>query len=211
MTEEQVHELLKKLGFVLREPTPPGLYDKIRDKIHMRIAQLGQLRERARPGTDVPETDIGPADDECGCKVQQELGATCQGESWPYADMQLASFEEKSSNRCGVSQTGGVVVFTASYPSAKEVLVAGSFNNWRPEATLMRRLGESGIWQARVRLREGVYEYRFIVDGQWQEDPCNRLKSANPYGGYNSLAKVGSHAERPVGVGSPQMASAGAV
>ncbi len=29
-----------------------------------------------------------------------------------------------------------------------------------------------------------------MVDGQWKEDPANPNKTADPYGGYNSVIEV---------------------
>jgi 1,4-alpha-glucan branching enzyme len=81
------------------------------------------------------------------------------------------------------------VVFTFLAPEAGEVNVAGNFNGWRPEATLLKNTG-AGEWVARLRFRSGQYEYRFVVDGQWREDPRASQRVANPYGGFNSVLLV---------------------
>jgi hypothetical protein len=39
-------------------------------------------------------------------------------------------------------------------------------------------------------LRSGQYEYRFLVDGRWSEDPQAAQRAANPHGGYNSVFTV---------------------
>jgi len=36
----------------------------------------------------------------------------------------------------------------------------------------------------------GKYQYRLVVDGQWQEDPYNEKAILNPYGEYNSVLEV---------------------
>lgn len=74
-------------------------------------------------------------------------------------------------------------------PSAREVKVAGNFNGWKPEATPLKNNG-SGEWTARLTLRSGRYEYRFVVDGHWMEDPKAPQRGANPYGGFNSILTV---------------------
>ena len=81
------------------------------------------------------------------------------------------------------------VVLTLFAPGAKTVRVAGNFNGWNPEATSLKNT-EDGHWTARLMLRSGQYEYRFIVDGQWQEDPGAEERVANPFGGFNSMLTV---------------------
>lgn len=72
---------------------------------------------------------------------------------------------------------------------AREVAVAGSFNDWHPDATPLRNLGD-GEWVVRLMLRSGQYEYRFVVDGQWSDDPRAPQRVVNPYGGLNSILTV---------------------
>ena len=48
----------------------------------------------------------------------------------------------------------------------------------------------AGEWVARLRLRSGQYEYRFVVDGRWSEDPRATQRLASPHGGFNSVLLV---------------------
>ena len=57
--------------------------------------------------------------------------------------------------------------FTA--PKAKEVFVAGSFNDWHPAVAPMIPL-ENGKWAKELMLPPGRYEYRF----DWQSGDGNR-------------------------------------
>jgi 1,4-alpha-glucan branching enzyme len=81
------------------------------------------------------------------------------------------------------------IILTLLAPEAKEVKVAGDFNGWRPEATLLKNTG-AGEWVVRLSLRSGLYEYRFVVDGCWSEDPRAAQRAANPHGGFNSVLLV---------------------
>ena len=72
---------------------------------------------------------------------------------------------------------------------AREVNVAGNFNNWCPTATPLNNTG-AGKWVVRLLLRSGQYEYRFVVDGRWIEDPQATQHVANPHGGLNSVITV---------------------
>jgi hypothetical protein len=58
----------------------------------------------------------------------------------------------------------------------------------------MDGLGE-GRWLAEIFLPAGIYEYRLVVDGQWITDPLARETVPNPFGGRNSLRKVGNSLE----------------
>jgi 1,4-alpha-glucan branching enzyme len=81
------------------------------------------------------------------------------------------------------------VEITLSAPQAKAVAIAGTFNNWDPSKTPMRRV-RNGDWSARVTLPPGRHEYRFVVDGQWLSDPGARESVPNPYGATNSVLAV---------------------
>ena len=73
--------------------------------------------------------------------------------------------------------------------AAGQVFLAGTFNGWEPAGTAMQR-GADGIWRADLVLKPGTYEYRFVVDGVWQEDPISERFVANPFGGLNSVLVV---------------------
>jgi len=101
-----------------------------------------------------------------------------------------ATIDEKLSDYYGVSQIQDAVVFVTLYPRAKSVEIAGDFNNWQPVNTPMYRVGDSGVWQVKMKLNQGTYRYRLVVDGQWQQDPYNERTELNPYGEYNSIVDV---------------------
>ena len=91
-----------------------------------------------------------------------------------------------------VSVDGGRVVFTLENPSAKAVFIAGSFNDWSESANPMESDGE-GNWSATLDLPAGRYEYKFVVDGVYIEDPDNPESSPDPYGGSNSVLEIGEN------------------
>jgi hypothetical protein len=78
------------------------------------------------------------------------------------------------------------IILTYFDTEAREVRVAGDFNGWSPEASPLKDAG-AGKWIIRLMLRSGQYEYRFVVDGRWSEDPRASQRVANPYGGFNSV------------------------
>jgi 1,4-alpha-glucan branching enzyme len=76
-----------------------------------------------------------------------------------------------------------------THPTAGEVAIAGTFNDWRPQATQMVALGD-GRWLKELALPPGFYEYRLVVDGAWMADPRAPETAPNPFGGLNSVLKV---------------------
>jgi len=75
-------------------------------------------------------------------------------------------------------------------PKAAVVCVAGTFNDWRPDATPMVAMG-NGRWRKDLTLPPGLYEYRIVADGEWMADPLARETHPNPFGGANSVLRVG--------------------
>ena len=80
-------------------------------------------------------------------------------------------------------------VFAYNAPTALSVMLAGDFTHWQKEAIPMKR-AKDGLWKVSVSLDPGVYHYRFLVDGQWKDDPECELRVANPYGGQNAIRNV---------------------
>ena len=79
------------------------------------------------------------------------------------------------------------VMFTLDAPSGLDVSVAGNFNDWKPQAMTK---GPDGLWRITVQLAQGTYEYKFLVDADWREDPNNPRRTQNSLGAYNSICDV---------------------
>jgi 1,4-alpha-glucan branching enzyme len=74
-------------------------------------------------------------------------------------------------------------------PGAKNVFIAGSFNQWNPSSVPLKK-DRQGIWKISLQLDLGQYEYRFVVDGEWQNDPNCPSLVENPFGTFNCLTVV---------------------
>jgi len=101
-----------------------------------------------------------------------------------------ADTARKLSDYYGANQMNDSVVFVTLYPRAKSVQIAGDFNNWQPESTTMQKVGESGVWQTKMKLHPGRHRYRLVIDGQWQPDPYNKMTEPNPFGELNSIVEI---------------------
>ena len=80
------------------------------------------------------------------------------------------------------------VTFTVHADKGKSVYLAGDFNSWDPTAKKMTF--KNGVYTASVKLAEGEYQYKFIIDGTWCADPENVNSVANDQGTFNSVVVV---------------------
>ena len=62
----------------------------------------------------------------------------------------------------------------------------GSFNGWELNADAMKKEGK-GVWKKTKYLAPDTYEYKFVVDGVWMEDPACSERVAGAYGTSNSV------------------------
>jgi len=83
----------------------------------------------------------------------------------------------------------GGILFTVEAPGANQVELTGDFNEWA-EPIVMNDDDEDGIWVAIASLDSGVYQYKFIVDGQWKPDPLNPISVDDSHSGKNSVVVV---------------------
>jgi len=65
-----------------------------------------------------------------------------------------------------------------------------TFSILAPEAQSVKRKLKSGQWKATLSLTEGRHEYRYLVDGQWRDDPNCRTRIPNAFGGENCVCIV---------------------
>ncbi len=101
-----------------------------------------------------------------------------------------AEIQQKIDQIYGVRQTDQGVLFVAHAPGAREVKLAGDFNNWSPEANPMVATNNAHEFRALLPLAPGRYRYRLVIDGAWTQDPYNSYVESNPYGELNSVFEV---------------------
>lgn len=90
-------------------------------------------------------------------------------------------------------QCGETLFSYAAGANVQQVLLSGQFNNWGSSpsnATVMEDSEGDHTWEATLVLAPGPYQYKFIVDGAWIEDPANPNKVSDNYGGFNSVVTV---------------------
>lgn len=96
------------------------------------------------------------------------------------------------------------VCLCLTHPTARQIGIAGSFNEWQSEASPMFQLSD-GTWATELVLAPGHHEYRFVVDGEWADDPTAADYVPNPFGGMNAALTVSAPEPLPA---SPRRISA---
>ena len=81
------------------------------------------------------------------------------------------------------------VSFSLEAPGAERVAIAGDFNDWDPASQVLKK-DKKGVWKTSIRLLPGTYQYRFLVDGTWQNDPACTECTENPHGTLNCVRRV---------------------
>jgi chromosome partitioning protein len=98
--------------------------------------------------------------------------------------------EQKIDDFYGVKQIGRELLFCARFEGAKNVALAGDWNNWSPSVNPMEAGKRQGEWRMRLPLAPGRYRYRLVVDGQWVTDPNNQYVETNQFGELNNVVEV---------------------
>jgi 1,4-alpha-glucan branching enzyme len=82
------------------------------------------------------------------------------------------------------------VDFVLECTGVENVYVCGDFNDWHPTSLRMIGSADNGLWEKRLTLPPGRYEYKFVVDGNWRHDPDARENVSNIFGSLNSVVEV---------------------
>jgi 1,4-alpha-glucan branching enzyme len=101
----------------------------------------------------------------------------------------MAKQNGKQRPKLGVAN-GRVQNFSLAALQAKNVQLVGDFTQWEQKPIPMQK-GQDGIWTTSVELKPGAHSYRFLVDGQWHDDPQCARRVPNPYGGENAVCEIG--------------------
>jgi len=79
--------------------------------------------------------------------------------------------------------------FALDAPAAKSVQLVGDFTDWSGRPIELHK-GANGVWERTVRLEPGTHRYRFLVDGDWRDDPACPIRVPNPFGSEDMVCQV---------------------
>jgi 1,4-alpha-glucan branching enzyme len=99
--------------------------------------------------------------------------------------------QARSGARSEIKPFGGPkeVFFEVDARDAKEVWLAGDFTDWEKSPIRLQK-GERGSWRTTVKLVPGQYHYKFVIDGQWKDDPRATVSRPNPFGTCDSVLEI---------------------
>jgi 1,4-alpha-glucan branching enzyme len=81
------------------------------------------------------------------------------------------------------------VQFKYNNGKASSVFLVGDFNAWDHKKHEMNE-NDYGIYSQTLMLPPGSYQYKFLVDGQWENDPLNKMTAVNSLRGLNNVIHV---------------------
>jgi 1,4-alpha-glucan branching enzyme len=81
------------------------------------------------------------------------------------------------------------ITFKLEATGGKEAILVGDFNGWDENKHIMKK-DKKGMWTKIVTLAPGRHEYKFVVDGYWQNDPGNDQVVTNSFGTLNNFLDV---------------------
>ncbi len=81
------------------------------------------------------------------------------------------------------------VTFSFTAPEAQSVALVADFSDWEQKPIHLKK-HKDGVWKTSVSLAAGSYEYRFLVDGRWSDDPQCVARTPNPFGAENCVRVV---------------------
>lgn len=149
---------------------------------------IPKLEEKPEVQSDLPDASIDsrvPVDEEKGNDTTQELPAADEtrnvDEKTPDAsiDSRIPADEGKGNDttqelpvadetRNADGKTMDAFMFEWSYTNAKQVFLAGSFNEWSKTVCPMDKVGD--VHRISVPLESGKYLFKYVVDGEWNYD-----------------------------------------
>lgn len=96
---------------------------------------------------------------------------------------------KKVTEKAKVKVSTKKVQFELPAMEARQVYLTGDFNNWEKESLPMKK-DKNGLWKKTLSLKPGRYEYRFLIDGIWGNDPACAGCVPNEFGTCNCVKMV---------------------
>ena len=105
-------------------------------------------------------------------------------ESYVYLDKVFNPLEEISIKEVHVPKIyrNGVLFTFLGDKNTKKVLVAGEFSNWKKHYALTKTDFNLFYRFVPLKIDKGIYQYKFVIDNIWLNDPLQPYKQEDYYG-----------------------------
>ena len=170
------HPALFRIAPLIENPSDHRVFESAPSVTEAAFANLGLETAKLKAakntnGSDVNAMGGGPSKGRAIRSVSPNNGVTRKGASRSATGFKKAEFHLIA-------------------PFAKSVKLAADFTKWEKfPLDLMK--SEGGVWHTVVTLPPGHYSYRFIVDGQWCDDPRPaRRRHGNSFATANAVVEV---------------------
>lgn len=167
--------------------TARGVAQDITDLVKSALIQIGKLCQEDTP--QLPQIEV---EEETVKKPRRRKTKA----SWKLPPVAVEEKEVVESSETAATQTVlpekslaalRKITFKYRNSEAKEVKLAGDFNDWKSQT--MTKRGKQD-WLVNLQLSPGKYNYKFIVDGSWTKDPRNAKSQTDNYGSEHSIIEV---------------------
>jgi len=115
---------------------------------------------------------------------------TQEGDDESREHVEIAEAKEHSMTAAADRKTTDVTFILTGHPDARQVYLAGDFNQWDPKKQRMSKYRD-GSFRAKIALKPGAYQYKFVADGLWLNGPEVQEQVKNEFGTVNSMVRVG--------------------
>jgi Glycogen recognition site of AMP-activated protein kinase len=186
----QIKNIMKTLTMIQDKKNIPSLF-QVAAQIEKPVSAAAMKPVTSLNKTQTPLADLmlHPGKVEAVLAVAKtEDHGTGQGSTKRGAQIEVL---KKRGGGTGKSSRHSLVEteFKFEAPLAGSVKLAADFTDWEKFSVEMTKSDE-GVWHAVIPLPPGDHSYRFIVDGQWCDDPHPAFCVANPFGTFNAVVKV---------------------
>ena len=187
-----------------RTKSDRAAYRKLKDGYADKLADTtirfnAKLKEAAAAGSPITEffpacrghTDYQALAHEMMAETFSVEMARDHQETRQAVAQEVSAIEQLAQEIIGPQISADGVCFVARAPGAARVQLAGTFNNWNPEAcTMVPDEGDGGLWRLKLPLETGQHQYRLVIDGRWAADPANPQTAPNEFGEFNSVVEI---------------------
>jgi chromosome partitioning protein len=165
-----------------------GVVESLRDRFFENcfetvINTCTKLREAASHGKSIAEYDKYCA----GFRDYQDLAMEILNEETEMKERGFTIGSLLEAEGLLKSPVEREIVFKLEAPEGAMVQIAGDFNEWVPESLHFTESQGRPLWHKTISLRQGSYEYKYLVDDRWTPDPDNETTADDAYGGVNSV------------------------